>query len=344
MEGNVDWEKYSVAFRNVALSNNKSQEYCQKWLEYAKQLNNRGLPIIYNQEHLSALVGYKTEYLYAVCNSATKFYKHYNIIKKNGGVREISEPLPSLMEIQRWILDNILIKLDVSVYAKAYIKHKSIKENARFHKRQRVVLSLDVKKFFDSITSDKVYNMFLGLGYKADVVVMLTNICCLNGCLPQGAPTSPMISNIIMKEFDNELGHYTNDKRIRYTRYADDMTFSGDFNPGQVISYVKERLYVLGLELNTNKTRTRRKGQRQEITGIIVNEKMQIPTDVRKKIRQEMYYIKRYGLESHMQYCKIEKKNYLQHLRGKIQHGIFINHNDTELKSYLLYLDENYVD
>ena len=72
------------------------------------------------------------------------------------------------------------------------LKKKSIKENARFHKRQEILLSLDVKKFFDSITSDKVYKVFSSLGYQEDIVVMLTNLCCLNGCLPQGAPTSPI--------------------------------------------------------------------------------------------------------------------------------------------------------
>ena len=153
------------------------------------------------------------------------------------------------------------------------LKKKSIKENARFHKRQEILLSLDVKKFFDSITSDKVYKVFSSLGYQEDIVVMLTNLCCLNGCLPQGAPTSPIISNIILKKFDDEVGKFTNEKKIRYTRYADDMTFSGDFNPGQIISFVKNRLYELGLKLNEEKTRTRKKSQRQEVTGIVVNEK-----------------------------------------------------------------------
>ena len=163
------------------------------------------------------------------------------------------------------------------------LKKKSIKENARFHKRQEILLSLDVKKFFDSITSDKVYKVFSSLGYQEDIVVMLTNLCCLNGCLPQGAPTSPIISNIILKKFDDEVGKFTNEKKIRYTRYADDMTFSGDFNPGQIISFVKNRLYELGLKLNEEKTRTRKKSQRQEVTGIVVNEKMQLPKSVRRK-------------------------------------------------------------
>ena len=106
---------------------------------------------------------------------------------------------------------------------------------------------------------------------------MLTKLCCLEDCLPQGAPTSPMLSNIIMKEFDNVVAKYTGNKKIRYTRYADDMTFSGDFNPGQIISFIKKELNRLGLKLNEGKIRTRCIWQRQEVTGIVVNEKMQLP-------------------------------------------------------------------
>lgn len=342
MEEIVDWKKYYTDFQQLAEERGKNQDYCTKWLKYAEALYKQGLPIIYNQEHLCYLVGYRGEYLYAASNSPQHFYKHYQIIKKSGGFREISEPLPSLKEIQRWILDNILVNVNISVYAKAYIKNKSIKENARFHKRQNMVLSLDVEKFFDSITSDKIFTIFKQLGYVDDVAVMLTNLCCLDNKLPQGAPTSPVLSNIILEEFDNAIGSYTNENKIRYTRYADDMTFSGDFNPGQVICFVKNSLFPLGLKLNHSKTRTRRIGQRQEVTGIIVNEKMQLPRDKRKKIRQEMYYIKKYGLESHMQYSEISRENYLLHLKGLIQHGLFINPKDEELKSYIKFLNEVY--
>lgn len=112
---------------------------------------------------------------------------------------------------------------------------------------------------------------------------MLTNLCCLNGSLPQGAPTSPMLSNIVLEDFDNEIGLYAIEQKIRYTRYADDMTFSGDFNAGKVISKVKRQLNDLGLKLNDEKTRTRGRGQRQEVTGIVVNEKMQLPRSERKR-------------------------------------------------------------
>ena len=344
MEDSVDWERYCKEFKNEAYYKGKDEEYCGRWLEYAKKLHENNVPIIYNQEHLCLLLGYQKEYVYAASNSANNFYRNYEIPKKNGGKRKISEPLPSLKEIQRWILDNILTSMQVSVYAKAYINHKSIKDNAKFHKKQKIVLSLDVENFFENITADKVYDVFLSVGYRMDVAVMLTKLCCLEDCLPQGAPTSPMLSNIIMKEFDNVVAKYTGNKKIRYTRYADDMTFSGDFNPGQIISFIKKELNRLGLKLNEGKIRTRCIWQRQEVTGIVVNEKMQLPKVTRKKIRQEMYYIKKFGLESHMEHCNIKKENYIYHLRGKIQYALFINPYDDELKEYLEYLEKEYSD
>lgn len=338
----MDWNNYYYDFCKQAKECGKNDEYCKQWLEYAHNLYEHNLPIIYNQEHFSMLVGYKLEYLYAVSNSPNNFYRHYQIPKKSGGTRPIDEPLPSLKEIQRWILDNILVHMKISVYAKAYVKDKSIRDNARFHKKQKKVLSLDIKDFFLSVSSKKVFELFTNAGYSSDVVVMLTNICCLNGSLPQGAPTSPMLSNIILYGFDCQIGKYTGERKIRYTRYADDMTFSGDFSTGQIISLVKKNLYQIGLRLNGDKTRTRCPNQRQEVTGIVVNEKMQLPKNIRKKIRQEMFYIKKFGLDSHLQYLEIQKENYIAHLRGVIHHGLFINPRDNELKSYLQFLNDMY--
>lgn len=338
----MDWDIYCYEFKKKAEKAGKSREYCDKWIAYAEKLYCQGLPIIYNQEHLCELVGYHSVYIYAVSNAPEHFYRTYTIPKKSGGTRIISEPLPSLKEIQRWILDHILNEIPVSVYAKAYVQNKSIKDNTKFHRRQAILLSLDVENFFDSLSAEKVYETFKKLGYAEDVVVLLTNLCCLNGCLPQGAPTSPALSNIILFEFDNAIGAFTKEKKIRYTRYADDMSFSGDFQPGEVIRFVKQELRLYNLRINKQKIRTRRKGQRQEVTGIVVNEKMQLSKETRRKIRQEMYYIQKFGLESHQEFCQIRESNYLAHLNGKIQYGLFINPRDQELLSYSKFLREKY--
>ena len=158
-----------------------------------------------------------------------------------------------MKEIQRWILENILYRFEVSPYAKAYIKNKSIKDNVRFHRRQRKVLSLDVKNFYNHLTDWMVYQLFIEVGYSESVAMMLTNLCCLDGSLPQGAPSSAALSNILMKDFDYKVGYFCKKSKIRFTRYADDMTFSGDFDEVKVISFVKKSLKDLQLTTNDEK-------------------------------------------------------------------------------------------
>lgn len=332
-------EEYLYNFAEEARYKGKDEQYIEKWKEYASNLLDKGLPVIYDQHHFCLLVGYEECYVYSVSNSPKLFYHNYKIPKKSGGYRQISEPYPSLKEIQRWILDNILSKVEVSVYAKAYVSGKSIRDNVRFHRKQDVLLSLDVKDFFESISPSLVYKVFENMGYASDVTTMLTKLCCFNGGLPQGSPTSPAISNIIMKDFDVWIGSFVTKKGIRYTRYADDLTFSGRFKPKEVISRVKKGLYQLGFKLNKEKTRIRRSHQRQMVTGVVVNEKLQLPKETRRYIRQEMYYIKKFGIQSHMEHREIQQRNYVEHLRGKIQFGLFVNRYDEELKGYIEYLD-----
>lgn len=334
MEIKMEWIEYELKFAEIAKKHNKSQKYCKRWMEYAKKLWDRGLPIIFTQNHLCALLGYQPVYVYAVSNAPCNFYHYYKVQKKNGGTRNISEPLPNLKEIQRWILENILYRFEISPYAKAYVKNRSIKDNVRFHRRQRKVLSLDVKDFFGHLTDWMVYQLFIESGYSESVAMMLTNLCCLEGSLPQGAPTSAALSNILMKDFDYKIGDFCKMFKIRFTRYADDMTFSGDFDETKVISFVKKNLRDMQLTINDAKTRVRKQGQQQEVTGIVVNYKPQLARSIRKDIRKDVYYIKKYGLQSHLQYIQEERSHYLEHLFGLINYALFINSDDKEMKRY----------
>lgn len=330
----MEWIEFELKFVDAAQKKQKSKKYCDQWLKYAKNLWNRNLPVIFTQNHLCVLLGYEPIYVYAVSNSPQNFYHCYQIPKKNGKKRNISEPLPNLKEIQRWILENVLYKFEVSPYAKAYIKGKSIKDNVRFHRRQKKVLSLDIKDFYNHLTDWMVYQLFIEAGYSESVAMMLTNLCCLEGSLPQGAPTSAALSNILMKNFDYKIGEFCKISKIRFTRYADDMTFSGDFNEAKVISFVKKNLKKLQLSINEGKTRVRKQGQQQEVTGVVVNYKPQLAKSVRKDIRKDLYYINKYGLQSHLKYIQEERSKYLEHLFGLINYALFINPDDEEMKSY----------
>ena len=166
--------------------------------------------------------------------------------------------------------------------------------------------------------------------------MLLTYLCTYKEHLPQGSPTSAYISNLVMKDFDEVLGTWCEERGISYTRYSDDMTFSGIFNPSEIIIKVRKLLYKLGLELNNDKIHIIKKSSCQIVTGIVVNEKIQVSSKYRKKIRQEIYYIKKFGLLSHLEHSKydIDRKEYLNSLYGRILYVLQINNTDQEFNNY----------
>ncbi|HGI6746894.1 TPA: retron St85 family RNA-directed DNA polymerase, partial [Listeria monocytogenes] len=286
------WEDYKSKFIELAKLNNKTQKYIDQNINYAFNLFQKGLPIIYDTTHLGLLTGIKKEYIYLVVSSPRHYYRHFKIPKSNGFLREIDEPLPNLKIIQKWILNNILQNVPVSPYAKAYLHKTTLIDNAKFHKRQKIVYKLDIQNFFPSISSHMIYNFFCEAGYDLKLSRVLSRIVTLNNGLPQGAPTSPYLSNIIFKEIDLKIAKYCQQHKIRYTRYADDLTFSGDFNYNKLKTFVEWNIQKSGFNLNNSKTKILPKNKRQIVTGIVVNEKLQISKNERKKIRHELHYLK----------------------------------------------------
>ncbi len=335
----INWKKYSRSFRRSAKIKGLTSKQIIKLLHYARNLNEKNLPIIYDVTHFSLLVGYDIEYVLGASNNSIKFYRTFYIPKKSTNrKRKIDEPLPSLKEIQKWILINILNNIRVSKFAKAFVSNISLKDNAKFHRNQKLLLTLDIKDFFKSIKFIEVYKVFHKIGYSKGVSVLLSKLCTFYGSLPQGAPTSPYISNLVFHPLDNRIAAFCFERNIRYTRYADDLTFSGDFKPGMIIKFVKYVLKNKKLKLNSDKIRTMYKGQRQEVTGIIVNQKMQVPRKIRRELRQNVYYIKKYDVLSHMERKKIMNINYLNHLLGKANFICFINPKDSKAKDEYNYL------
>jgi RNA-directed DNA polymerase len=329
---------YKEDFREEAQNVGFSEENILKCLTYSEVLWENNVPIIYNLTHLSKLTGFKKNYISqaaVVSKHSDAYYRYYKIPKKNGGIRKIQEPLPNLKSIQHWILFNILYKIRSSIYAKAYIKNKGLKDNLKFHKNQKKVFSIDIENFFPNITFDKVYIVFKNVGYSDSMSKYLSKLCCLRDTLPQGAPTSPYISNLIMNDIDEKIGTYCIEKKIRYTRYADDLTFSGDFDEKEVKILVEDLLYQEGFSLNTDKTKLMLNSQRQIVTGVLVNKKLQLTKDKRRELRQVLYFINKYGLDSHIKKTGMNKRNYLDHLIGRIGFGLYLNPNDKELRGYL---------
>lgn len=280
--------------------------------------------------------------LYSISNNIENNYTIHKIKKRNGKIRTIYEPNYTLKQIQRNILKNILNDVNISKYAKAYKKGISLKDNALPHVGKNIILKLDIKNFFDSISFFYVYNSCFPIElYPKNIGILLTKLCTYYDFLPQGAPTSSYISNIVMKKFDEEIGQITENLNIEYTRYSDDLTFSGDFDPKYIINIVKKKLNKMGLKLNYDKIRVIGKGSRQCVTGVVVNTFAQTSSVYRKKIRQEIYFIKKYGLESHLNRINYSdaKDKYLYMLKGKINFVLNINSNDVEFINYKNYLN-----
>lgn len=331
----MHWNVFERKFKKLAEQQGISEKKISEWLRYANNLYSKNLPIIFDQTHLALLLGIDNEYLHRMSNAPEYFYKTFYIKKRNGKKRRIDEPLPDLKKVQLWILNGILYKVPCSKFAKAYIPHVSIKDNARFHRKQKIVMAVDLKNFFPSIKSGFILGAFLSLGYNLPTAVMLTRLCCLRESLPQGAPTSAYLSNLVMRQFDNNISKYCTAHHIRYTRYADDLTFSGDFDIAKMIYFIDKELKYLNLRRNPQKLKVMRNENRQQVTGVVVNEKQQLSREYRMKIRQEVYYIQRFGLDDHLSHIGETHSNYLEHLCGKIRYALFINPKDEKMKSYL---------
>ena len=330
----MHWDAYERRFRKQAKEQGVSEPKIEKQLLYAKNLASQKLPIIFDQTHLALLIGIDNEYLHRMSNAPEFFYRTFYIEKRNGKKRRIDEPLPDLKKVQSWILEEILYKVPCSKFAKAYIPGISIKDNSRFHRNQKMVLAVDLKDFFPSIKSGYILSVFLSVGYNLPTAVMLTRLCCLRESLPQGAPTSAYLSNLVMLQFDNRISKYCTDHNIRYTRYADDLTFSGKFDIAAVLYFIDKELKYLNLRRNPNKLKVMRSGDRQVTTGIVVNEKQQLPREYRMKIRQEIHYIQQFGLNDHLAHIGESRSNYIEHLLGKIEYALFINPKDEKMKIF----------
>jgi retron-type reverse transcriptase len=163
------------------------------------------------------------------------------------------------------------------------------------HVGQNVVINIDLKNFFGSINSNKIYRYWRFLGWDVEVSTILRNICCHEGGLPQGAPTSPALSNLCNQLLDMRLEAVARKNKGTYTRYSDDLTFSFSKSYGHqggIVKIINSILIDEGYEIQKKKKiRIQRSHQRQTTTGLIVNEKVNLPRETRRRIRAMRYHL-----------------------------------------------------
>ncbi|MEW9095387.1 MAG: reverse transcriptase family protein [Clostridiaceae bacterium] len=317
---------YRYNYTKRLLEGMQSEQYSDIYIEacckYAENLLDRNLPVIFEVSHLDEILKLK--------GIVIDFSYHtFEIDKKNGDKRFIIAPSKKLKYRQQWILKNILEKILIDDSAHGFKKNKSIVTNAQQHINKKYIINIDIKDFFPSIGQEKVYEVFKSVGYTEEVARKLAHICCFGGVLPQGAPTSPCLSNIILKELDIAIKKITLDKEITYTRYADDLTFSANFD----ITYLTDMIYLeiekQGFIPNKAKTNIMQANRPKIVTGLIVSEKVKVPKKYKRKLRQEIYYCKKFGVANHL--FNIESKrivNYKEYLYGK---AYFIKMVEKEL-------------
>lgn len=330
----MNFIQYEKEFRKKASRSGFSEDETSVCLKYAEPLIEQKLPVIYNTANLAALVGYRTNYLKRAALYTPYFYRKFQIKKKNGKPRLLVEPLPSLKEIQSWILDNILYEVKVSKFAKAYIKDRTLLENVKYHRGKEAVLALDIKDFFSSIKMPKIEQIFLSLGYSSNISNLMGKLCTYYDVLPQGAPTSPYLSNLYLTSFDETVGKFCLERDIRYTRYADDLTFSGKKEDLDIVEYIQNLLFKLDLRLNQEKENLMNRSTRQVVTGIVVNDKLQVPKTDRNFIRMEVHYLTKFGLSEHLSKTNNTRSNYMSHLLGKINFALHVNPKDQKMMAY----------
>lgn len=237
----------------------------------------------------------------------------FDIAKKSGASRQIDAPTTNIKILQQK-LNNVLQSMyRVKPSAHGFVPGKNVKTNAEQHTQKRWVFNIDLDNFFHAIHFGRVRGMFMGKPYNlpTDVSTVLAHICCYQGRLPQGAPTSPVISNMICAQMDSQLQQLAKNNRSTYTRYADDITFSAtsrrfppalasrdDLKQVRVGDSLQRIIEDNGFTINQNKIWLRGRHQRQEVTGVTVNDDTSLPRRFTNQIRAMLHAWEKYGLDA----------------------------------------------
>lgn len=322
-----------------------SESFLDATLEYAKCLSEKNLPVFFSSKHLALALGLSYKELQHVINNRNNYYKFYQIKKRNGkGLRQIVVPFDNLRIIQQFIYVEILSKIPVHEKATGFTKNKSILTNAQLHANKVAILNIDLLKFFDSIHEKRVYGIFESLGYAKNLSVDLAKLVTVrlpkeylntftskeldayreivdegSYVLPQGAPTSPCIANLVLRRLDYRLSKLSEKLEVEYSRYADDITFSGDLEKLPKIKLLRYIIRDEGFNINWEKVGFFKKGRKQIVTGLTVSNDVHVHRDFKKNVKKHIYGCINFGVKEHLEFMKIDQMNlYKEWLLGKI--------------------------
>jgi retron-type reverse transcriptase len=305
-----------ILYLGDAVSGGLLQHDCDK-----DRLSKEGLPVLGDAANIASAMGIEVGELrflaFSRRTSKVSHYQRFLLKKKSGGMRLISAPMPRLKAAQRWVLENVLDKVDVHQAAHGFRGGRSIVSNASPHVGQAIVINMDLENFFPTLTYPRVKGMFKALGYSDHAATVFGLLCTepdvdeveLDGKsfyvakgerhLPQGSPASPQVTNVICRRFDKRIASLAKKYGFAYTRYADDLSFSTNDSGADVaklLASVERAVKDEGFKVHPKKTRIMRKGRRQEVTGVVVNEKVGAPRKEIRKLRAALHRIDTKGL------------------------------------------------
>ncbi len=271
-------------------------------LAFVAKCENRDIPPIFEISHLRLLLGLTNYEFGALLSERRRRYREFTIPKRLGGERTISSPIPPLLFAQKWMLREILEKVELHDAAHGGIFGRSVVTNASIHVGAKCVLKLDLEDFYGSIKFARGIAIFQSLGYPHGVAVSLAQLSFDRGVLPQGAATSPALANISSSVFDTRLDKLAKKYGLRFTRYFDDLTFSGDFINLRLAEIVGEIAGDSGFRINAKKTKLLRGSTSKYVTGLSVGgTSLRLPRQSRRKIRNEAYLLLKRGAKAHLE-------------------------------------------
>ena len=267
-----------VALRGLAAPMLVRKENLHHWKRAA---NGEGFGI----DELARRLEVSTEDLTAFSPDYTERF----IEKRSGGTRRLLVPSPELKKLQQRILKRLLARLNIHPAATGFEPGTSIVHNAAQHTDQAVVVCMDVSDFFPQTSESRITAYFQRIGWNREAAELLTRLTTWEGGLPQGAPTSPRLSNLVNHVLDARIQRFVERRKGTYTRYADDICISypRDY-PKRIrgtVQMIGRHLKGVGYELNGKKTRILRQHQQQKVTGLVVNDRVNVPRHIRRKLR-----------------------------------------------------------
>ncbi len=274
-------------------------------------------------------------------------YRSFSIPKKNGEVREIYAPKDKLKNLQSR-LKNLLEEIyEPHVAASAFICDRGLIYNAKRHVRKNFVFNIDLVGFYDQINFGRVRGILMSKPYSIpnETATLIANICCLNNKLPQGAPTSPIISNMICRRMDRQLSKFAMESRAQYSRYDDDITLSSHITREGIVfetdgdnvepsSQLRELIETNGFNINQKKTRLFKSNEKQVVTGLVVNLKVNVDRRYIRTTRAMIYSLSQGVDQANRIYKEKEpnKKSTLQnYVIGRISYIGMIKGRDSSV-------------